>query len=314
MAAGVRNRESSSRPWPSGVRIMAISTRWSPSPVTRPAHSPSIVARPSSSRPSSRKKSIVPPRSSTTIPTLSIRLSAMCPIYKVSSCLTTDRFRDSSLRTIWLLRLSPARWHTVYETEWKCGTHGGTMKAPYAKKWQNETDNLRKIVLDCDLVEELKWGKPCFTYQKKNLAIIIPLKDACALSFFKGALLKDPKHILKKIGEAQTGRWIKFTSPKEISALQPTLRSYIYEAIEVEESGKKVPLKKASEYVVPEELQIKLKEAPELKAAFEALTPGRRKSYIFHVSGAKQAKTRAARAEKCVPMILSGRGFNELPN
>jgi uncharacterized protein YdeI (YjbR/CyaY-like superfamily) len=185
------------------------------------------------------------------------------------------------------------------------------MKVPYAKKWQNETDNLRKIVLGCDLVEELKWGKPCFTYQKKNVAIIIPLKDACALSFFKGALLKDPKHILQRIGEAQAGRWIRFNSPKEISALQATLRSYIYEAIDIEESGKKVPLKKASEYVVPEELQMKLNAAPELKAAFEALTPGRRKSYIFHVSGAKQAKTRAARAEKCAPMILSGRGFNE---
>jgi len=185
------------------------------------------------------------------------------------------------------------------------------MKVPYAKKWQNETDKLRKIVLDCDLVEELKWGKPCFTYQKKNVAIIIPLKDACALSFFKGALLKDPKRILQKIGEAQAGRWIKFTSPKEISALEASLRSYIYDAIEAEESGKKVPLKKASEYVVPEELQVRLNAAPELKAAFEALTPGRRKSYILHVSRAKQAKTRAARAEKCVPMILSGRGFNE---
>src|SRR5579859_2712550 len=113
------------------------------------------------------------------------------------------------------------------------------MKVPYAEKWQNETDKLRKIVLDCDLVEELKWGKPCFTYQEKNVVIIIPLKDACALSFFKGALLKDAKHILQKIGEAQAGRWIKFTSPKEISALQATLRNYIYEAIEVEESGKR---------------------------------------------------------------------------
>jgi uncharacterized protein YdeI (YjbR/CyaY-like superfamily) len=195
----------------------------------------------------------------------------------------------------------------------ECGTQGGAMKVPYAKKWQKETDYLRKIVLDCDLAEELKWGKPCFTYQKKNVAIVIPLKDACALSFFKGALLKDPKHILQKIGEhTQAGRWIKFTSPQEISALQPTLRSYIYEAIQVEESRRKVPLKKASEYVVPEELQVRLNAAPELKAAFAALTPGRRKSYIFHVSGAKQAKTRAARAEKCVPMILSGRGFNEL--
>ena len=185
------------------------------------------------------------------------------------------------------------------------------MKLPYAKKWQKETDKLRKIVLDCDLTEELKWGKPCFTYQKRNVAIVIPLRDACALSFFKGALLKDPKHILQKIGDAQAGRWIKFTSPQEISALRPALRKYIYEAIQVEESGKKVPLKKVSEYVIPEELQVRLNAAPGLKAAFEALTPGRRKSYIFHVSGAKQAKTRAARAEKCVPMILAGRGFNE---
>src|SRR5436309_3864953 len=145
------------------------------------------------------------------------------------------------------------------------------MKVPYAKKWQNETDMLRQIALDCELTEEVKWGKPCFTFLKKNVAIVIPLKESCAFSFFKGALLKDPKHILQKIGQAQAGRWIKFTSPKEISALQPTLRSYIYEAIEVEESGKKVPLKKASEYVVPEELQTRLNAAPQLKAAFEAL-------------------------------------------
>jgi uncharacterized protein YdeI (YjbR/CyaY-like superfamily) len=187
------------------------------------------------------------------------------------------------------------------------------MKVPYAKKWQKEIDTLRSIVLGCGLAEELKWGKPCFTYQKRNVAIIIPLKDACALSFFKGALLKDPKHVLEKIGEhTQAGRWIKFTSERDISALQPALKSYVGEAIRVEESGRKVPLKKASDYVVPEELQARLNAAPELKAAFQALTPGRRKSYIFHISGAKQAKTRAARAERCVPMILSGRGFNEL--
>jgi uncharacterized protein YdeI (YjbR/CyaY-like superfamily) len=189
------------------------------------------------------------------------------------------------------------------------------MKVPYAKKWQKEIDALRKIALDTDLVEELKWGKPCFTYQKKNLAIIIPLKDVCAFLFFKGALLKDPKHVLKKIGEhTQAGRWVRFASSTEISALKPTLRKYIGEAIQVEKSGRKVPLKKASEYVIPEELQVKLKASPEVKAAFDALTPGRRRSYIFHVSGAKQPKTRAARAEKCVPMILSGRGFNEFTN
>jgi len=189
-----------------------------------------------------------------------------------------------------------------------------TMKVPYAKKWQKETDKLRQIALGCDLTEERKWGKPCFTFLKKNVVIVIPLKESCAFSFFKGALLKDPNHILQRIGEAQAGRWIKFTSPKEISALKPTLKSYIYEAIEVEESGKKVPLKKASEYVVPEELQRRLDENAVLRSAFATLTPGRKKSYIIHVSSAKQANTRAARAEKCVPMILSGRGFNELPN
>jgi len=185
------------------------------------------------------------------------------------------------------------------------------VKVPYAKKWQKEADALRKIVLDCDLIEEMKWGKPCFTYQKKNVAVVIPLKDSCALSFFKGALLKDPKRILQKIGQVQAGRWIKFTSLKEIAAMRSILRNYVYEAIEVEESGKKVTLKKVSEYAVPEELQARLNAAPELRAAFEALTPGRRKSYIFHVSGAKQAKTRVARVERCVLMILSGRGFNE---
>jgi uncharacterized protein YdeI (YjbR/CyaY-like superfamily) len=185
------------------------------------------------------------------------------------------------------------------------------VKVPYAKKWQKEADKLRKIVLDCGLNEEMKWGKPCFTYQEKNVAIVIPLKDTCALSFFKGALLNDPKHILQKIGQVQAGRWIKFTSLKEIRATQSILRNYIREAIEVEKSGKKVTFKKASEYAIPEELQARLDSAPGARAAFEALTPGRRKSYIFHVSAAKQMKTRAARAERCVPMILSGRGFNE---
>ena len=188
------------------------------------------------------------------------------------------------------------------------------MRVPYAKRWQKETEKLREIALGCGLSEEIKWGKRCFTYLEKNVAIVIPLKESCAFSFFKGALLKDPKHVLQRIGEAQAGRWIKFTSPNEVASLEPVLRSYICEAIAVEESGKKVALKKVSDYVVPEELLLKLNATPELKAAFDALTPGRRKSYIFHVSSAKQAKTRAARAEKCVPMILSGRGFNERAN
>ena len=188
------------------------------------------------------------------------------------------------------------------------------MKVPYAKKWQKETDELRQIALDCNLTEELKWGKPCFTFRKKNVAIVIPLKESCAFSFFKGVLLKDPKHILGRMGQAQAGRWIKFTSLREIAAVRSTLKDYLYEAIELEKSGKRIELKKLSEYPIPEELQRRLDDNAVLRAAFATLTPGRRKSYIFHVSSAKQVKTRAARAEKCVPMILSGRGFNEWPS
>lgn len=186
------------------------------------------------------------------------------------------------------------------------------MKVPYAEKWQKETDKLRQIALDCGLTEELKWGKPCFTFQEKNIAIVIPLKESCALSFFKGALLKDPKHLLQRIGQMQAGRWIKFTSLGEIAAVRSTLKDYLYEAIELERSGKRVVLKKASDYPIPEELQKRLDDNADLRSAFAKLTPGRRKSYIFHISSAKQPKTRAARAEKCQPMILSGRGFNEL--
>lgn len=186
------------------------------------------------------------------------------------------------------------------------------MKVPYADKWQAEIHALRKIALDCGLEEETKWGKPCFTLQQKNVVLIIPFKDSCALSFFKGALLKDPQRILQRIGQnSQAGRWIKFTSSKEISALRPTLKRYIADAMQVEKAGRKVPMKKAAEYAVPAELKATLKATPGLQAAFDALTPGRRKSYIIHVSGAKQASTRLARAQKCVPKILAGRGFNE---
>lgn len=189
------------------------------------------------------------------------------------------------------------------------------MKVPYAKKWQAETDKLRQIALACGLTEELKWGKSCFTFLNKNVAIVIPLKDSCAFSFFKGALLKDPKHILERIGEhTQAGRWTKFTSVREITALRAALKDYLHEAIELEKSGKKVELKKPSEYPIPEELQSRLNDNAVLRSAFATLTPGRRRSYILHISSAKQAETRAARTEKCVPMILSGRGFNELPS
>ncbi len=185
------------------------------------------------------------------------------------------------------------------------------MKVPYAEKWRRETDKLRKIALGCDLTEEMKWDKSCFTHQKKNIAIIIPLKDACAFSFFKGALLDDPEKILRKFGQMQASRWIQFTSLKEITAMRAVLKAYIRHAIQIEESGKKIAFKQISDFAVPEELQARLDADPRLRAAYDALTPGRRKSYIFHVAGAKQAATRAARAEKCIPKILSGRGFNE---
>ena len=188
------------------------------------------------------------------------------------------------------------------------------MQVPYAKKWQKETDKLRNIALDCFLTEELKWSKPCFTFNKKNVAVVIPLRDSCALAFFKGALLKDPKILLTRAGEhTQAGRWIKFTSVKEITALRSTLSDYLYEAIALEESGKKVPMKKPEDFPVAEELQALLKKDARLARAFDSFTPGRRKSYSFHIASAKQAKTRADRAAKCVPMILSGRGFNERP-
>jgi uncharacterized protein YdeI (YjbR/CyaY-like superfamily) len=145
------------------------------------------------------------------------------------------------------------------------------------------------------------------------VAIVIPLKESCAFSFFKDALLKDPKHVLQRIGQMQAGRWIKFTSLREIAAVRSTLKDYLFEAIELEKSGKRVVLKKTSDYPIPQELQQRLDDNAALRSAFATLTPGRRKSYIFHISSAKQAKTRAARTEKCLPMILSGRGFNELP-
>src|SRR5215813_2002557 len=135
------------------------------------------------------------------------------------------------------------------------------MKVPYAKKWQKETEKLREIAVDCGLTEELKWGKPCFTFLEKNVAIVIPLKESCAFSFFKGALLRDPKRILQRVGEhTQAGRWIKFTSVREIAALRLTLEDYLREAIELEKSGKKIKLKKLSDYPVPEELQVWLDE------------------------------------------------------
>jgi len=178
-----------------------------------------------------------------------------------------------------------------------------------AKTWQEEMEKLRRISLDCGLTEELKWGKPCYTFQKSNIVIIQGFKEFCALLFCKGALLTNPKGILKKFGW-QAARRIPFTNVREIVEMEPILNAYIHEAIETERAGLKVNFKKAPE-PIPEELQKKLDEIPALKAAFEALTPGRQRGYILYFSRAKQSKTRESRVEKCVPQILKGKGLND---
>jgi uncharacterized protein YdeI (YjbR/CyaY-like superfamily) len=178
-----------------------------------------------------------------------------------------------------------------------------------AKKWQEEMKKLRRISLDCGLTEELKWGKPCYTFQKSNIVIIQGFKEFCALLFCKGALLNDPNGILRKFGW-QAARRIPFSNVREIVEIEPTLKAYIREAIEAEKAGLKVTLKKNPE-PIPEELQNKLDEIPALKAAFDALTPGRQRGYILYFSAAKQSKTRESRVEKCMPQILNGKGLND---
>lgn len=179
-------------------------------------------------------------------------------------------------------------------------------------KWQNEMEKLRSIALDCGLTEELKWGKPCYSYRSSNIVIIQGFKDFCALMFFKGVLLKNTNGILVKIGEnTQAMRQIRFTGLPEIVALEPVLKAHIFEAVEVEKAGLKVPEREQAELIYPEEFQQKLDEFPLLKAAFEALTPGRQRMYYIHFSEPKQVKTRISRIEKCIPQILAGKGLNE---
>jgi uncharacterized protein YdeI (YjbR/CyaY-like superfamily) len=181
-----------------------------------------------------------------------------------------------------------------------------------AKKWQHELEQLRKIALDCHLSEELKWGVPCYTFGNSNIVLIHDFKDYCALLFFKGALLKDPDGILiRQTEQVQAARQIRFTSLPRILEIEPILKAYIYEAVKVEEAGLKVELKKTAEYRVPEEFQKKLDEHPDLKAAFEGLTPGRQRGYLLHFAGARQSKTRESRVEKCMQAILDGKGLND---
>src|SRR5882757_3338268 len=179
-----------------------------------------------------------------------------------------------------------------------------------AKKWQEEFEKLRMIILDCGLAEELKWGCPCYTFEKSNIVLIHGFKEYCALLFFKGALLKDPKDILiQQTENVQAGRQIRFTNVREIVKMKTVLKAYIHEA--KEKAGLKVKYKKTSEFKIPEELQNKLDDTPALRKAFDALTPGRQRAYLFYFSQPKQSKTRAARVEKCTHQILNGKGLND---
>ena len=179
-----------------------------------------------------------------------------------------------------------------------------------AKKWQAELKKLRAILLDSELTEELKWGEPCYTFQGKNVAIINGLKESCALAFFKGALLKDVHGVLTRPGQhTQAARWFKCASVREIAEMKSVLKAYLCEAIEVEKSGLKLKLRKTSDLKFPEELRTILEEFPDFKSAFDRLTPGRQRAYIFHISGAKQSKTRELRVQKCMPQILKGKGL-----
>ena len=181
-----------------------------------------------------------------------------------------------------------------------------------ATTWREEFGQLRNILLDCPLTEELKWGKPCYSFQNSNVVIIQGFKEYCALLFPKGVLLKDPKHILiQQTENVQAARQIRFTSAGEIVRMKDILRAYIEEAIAVEKAGLEVTYKKTSEFEMPEELKIRFNEDPGFKKAFEALTPGRQRGYLLHFSGAKQSKTREARIEKCVPHILDGKGLDD---
>jgi len=179
------------------------------------------------------------------------------------------------------------------------------------KKWQGETEILRTICLDCGLTEELKWRKPCYTFQNNNIVIIQGFKEYCAILFFKGVLIKDTNGILVKTGvNTQVGRQIRFAGIEDIVKMEPLLKSYINEAIEIEKAGLKVVPSKIEDFSIPKELQHKLDEDSVLKAAFNALTPGRRKAYIFYFSVPKQSKTRESRIEKYIPQILKGKGLN----
>jgi len=181
-----------------------------------------------------------------------------------------------------------------------------------ASQWQKEYEKLRTIILECGLTEELKWGCPCYTFENSNIVLIHGFKEYCALLFFKGALLADPDGILiQQTENVQSARQVRFTNVRDIVKMERVLKAYIYEAIEVERGGLKVKLKQTSDFKIPSEFQNKLNKNSALKKAFNALTPGRQRAYIFHFSQPKQSKTREARIEKYIQQILEGKGLND---
>jgi uncharacterized protein YdeI (YjbR/CyaY-like superfamily) len=181
-----------------------------------------------------------------------------------------------------------------------------------ATKWHDEFEKLRTIVLDCGLTEELKWGCPCYTFQRSNIVLIHGFKEYCAVLFFKGVLLKNANGILiQQTKNVQSARQIRFTNVREIVKMKPILKAYIHEAVEVEKAGLKVKFKKTTDFKIPEEFQNKLDKNRALKTAFNALTPGRQRAYLFYFSHPKQSKTRASRVEKCAPQILIGKGLDD---
>src|SRR5580765_4242298 len=188
---------------------------------------------------------------------------------------------------------------------------GAGMRMAYRKRWEVEVAEMRRVLAGLEMKEERKWGKPTYTVDGKNIVILQPFKEYFGLGCFQGALLKDPKKVLVQLGQVQAGRVMKFTSVKDIKANAATIKSYVREAIAVEKAGLRLEKKKTSDFPVPEELSERFRIDPRFKRAFEALTPGRQRSYLYHFGAAKQSATRAARIEKARPAIFEGRGFLE---
>ena len=185
------------------------------------------------------------------------------------------------------------------------------MEMAYRERWEAEIEEMRRVLAGFAMQEECKWGKPTYTMDGKNIVILQGFKEYFALGFFQGALLKDPKKLLVQLGQTQAGRVMKFASAREIAAKAATIRAYVCEAMAVEKAGLRIEKKQTSEFPVPEELKEKLRKEPRFKRAFEALTPGRQRGYLYHFAGAKHAETRMARIEKAMPAIFAGRGFLE---